>query len=238
MPINFGRKSGSGGSSGGGSGGGSSSSITDTTLYKGAFDTDTDYAVGDIVEHDSKLWIAISVVDHSVGDYLPGTAQGSEWLPLGNNMFWRGEWSDDSEDYRIGDIVEHDDIAYLTLTYHRKSSGDSTPDADTTNYLALGGGGGADADAIAAAITAHLANANHPDASTVGSAPVFVEYIIPNNTLIATSTGTWRNVGSGVTNLPSYTNGQAFNNAGDDVSSKRPYHSPTRALAHNGIRAR
>ena len=218
MPINFGRKSGSGGSSGGGSGGGSSSSITDTTLYKGAFDTDTDYAVGDIVEDNSKFFIAISVVDHSVGDHYPDSASGTEWLLLTGDVSYRGAWSDDGEVYSASQIVTHDDVVYLTLTHHRKDSGDSAPAADTTNYLALGGGGGGASAEIATAIAAHLANANHPDASTVGSAPVFVEYVIPNNTLIATSTGTWRNVGSGVTNLPSYTNGQAFNNAGDDVS--------------------
>ena len=120
MPLNFGRKSRGGGSSGGSGGGSGGGSITDTTLYKGAFDTDTDYSVGDIVEHDSKFWIAISVVDHSVGDYLPGTAQGSEWLQLDSNVFWRGEWSDDSVAYRLGDIVEHDDIAYMVLAYHSK----------------------------------------------------------------------------------------------------------------------
>ena len=115
---------------GGGSGGGSG---TDTTVWRGTFDTDTAYSAGDIVEDSLSYWIAN--LDVEASETYP-TDASSVWSKISTGF--KGDWAT-SESYVIGDIVEYSGIGYLVKN---TISSSTTPDADTTNYLALGGGSG------------------------------------------------------------------------------------------------
>ena len=94
--------------------------VSDGQTWKGAWLTETDYVVDDIVSYGARLYIA-NTAHTSAATAIDATdgleADLSKWDAYAEGLDWQGDWSTSTR-YRINDFVKYGGSTYVCKTLH------------------------------------------------------------------------------------------------------------------------
>jgi len=94
--------------------------VSDGQTWKGAWSTETDYVVDDIVSYGARLYIA-NTAHTSAATAIDATdgleADLSKWDAYAEGLDWQGDWSTSTR-YRINDFVKYGGSTYVCKTLH------------------------------------------------------------------------------------------------------------------------
>ena len=98
--------------------------VSDGQTWKGAWSTETDYVVDDIVSYGARLYIANTT--HTSAATVVDDTDGLEvdianWDIFAEGLDWQGEWTTSTR-YRVNDFVKYGGSTYVCNTLHVSSS--------------------------------------------------------------------------------------------------------------------
>ena len=98
--------------------------VSDGQTWKGAWTTDTDYVVDDIVSYGARLYIANT--NHTSNATAADASDGLEadiinWDAYAEGLEWLGDWSTSTR-YRVNDFVKYGGSTYVCNTLHVSSA--------------------------------------------------------------------------------------------------------------------
>ena len=111
-------------------------------LWQGNWNNSTNYYFGAVTVHVDRLWTLTSAASRTTPKQGNATAPGtdSDWseISIGHHLdipHFQGDWADlGGHAFKVGDLIDADDLTYICKEAYTRTNGSSHPSADSQHW--------------------------------------------------------------------------------------------------------